>query len=258
MTVSPIRSRGIGALAALALLLVFAAPGPAAAHPWIARLRAAREWSADRGATNVGFAITDERGRVLGGRHVNDTFRSASVVKAMLMVCYLRRHDVQTRALRTWERDMLAPMIRRSDDASANRTWGLVSTSCLTNLARTARMRHFSTNSIWGTTQITPAGTARLFYSIDRMIPIRHRAYAMRLLRTIVPSQRWGIAKAVPTGFTIYFKGGFVGDVQNQGALLAKGGRRLAIAVLTSGNPTWAYGQATEEGVARILLRGYR
>jgi hypothetical protein len=251
--------RGTATIAALACAaaLALAAPPAASAHPWVARIRAAREWASHR-ATPVGFAVTDERGHVLGGYHLNTTYRSASVVKAMLMVCYLRRSDVRARSLRRWERDMLAPMIRRSDDSAANRAWGLVPTSCLRSLARSARMRGFTTNPVWGTTQITPAGTARLFWSIDRFVPPRHRAYAMRLLRTVVPSQRWGIATAVPPGFTVFFKGGFVGDVQNQGALLVKGRRRLAIAVLTHRNPSWSYGQATEAGIARILLRGYR
>jgi hypothetical protein len=36
------------------------------------------------------------------------------------------------------------------------------------------------------------ADQTRFFLHIDRRIPVRHRRYAMRLLRSIVPSQRWG------------------------------------------------------------------
>jgi Beta-lactamase enzyme family len=233
---------------------------PAAAHPWRRRILDARRWGSRRAGV-VGFAVVDERGVQLGGFQPHRTFRSASVVKAMFMVCYLQRPDVRRRALQSWERRLLDPMIRRSDDAAANRMWGLVSQRCLHRLARRAGMRNFSTQGVWGLTRITPAGTARLFWSIDRWTPVRHRRYARTLLRTIVPSQRWGIAKAVPPGFTIYFKGGFVGPpggrVENQGALLRAGSRRLALAVLTNDNPSHRYGATTQREVARRLLRGY-
>ena len=37
----------------------------------------------------------------------------------------------------------------------------------------------------------------------------RHRAYAMRLLASITPSQRWGIGEVAPKGWKLYFKGGW-------------------------------------------------
>jgi hypothetical protein len=81
----------------------------------------------------------------------------------------------------------------------------------------------------------------------------------MGLLRSVVASQRWGIARAVPPGWRLAFKGGWgsgTGRVDGQAGLLTRGHRRLAIAVLTLADPSHAYGQATEAGVARRLLRG--
>ena len=92
-------------------------------------------------------------------------------------------------------------------------------------------------------------------------MPRRHRTYGMRLLHTIVPWQRWGIATVVPHGWRLWFKGGWgagTGAVDHQIGLLRRGSHRLAIAVLTVGNPDHAYGIATERGVARRLLRGLR
>jgi hypothetical protein len=40
--------------------------------------------------------------------------------------------------------------------------------------------------------------------------------------------------------------------------LLRRGGRRVAIAVLTRGSPTLEYGAATITGVTARLLHGYR
>ena len=83
----------------------------------------------------------------------------------------------------------------------------------------------------------------------------------MRLLSSIVASQRWGIARARPRSWALYFKGGWgsgSGAVDHQIALLRRGERRVAVGILTTGNPSHAYGQATLEGVARRLLRGMR
>ena len=51
---------------------------------------------------------------------------------------YLRKADVRGRALQQWERDLLAPMIRRSDNAAASRMVGLVGETGLNRLARVA------------------------------------------------------------------------------------------------------------------------
>jgi hypothetical protein len=122
-------------------------------------------------------------------------------------------------------------------------------------------MRHFAPYPVyWGGSTITAADQARLFLRIDRFVPRRHRAYAMRLLRTVIPGQRWGIAAAVPHGWTIAFKGGWgrgqTRQVDHQAALLTRDRERVAVAILTADNPSDGYGFASIEGVARRLLRG--
>ena len=79
----------------------------------------------------------------------------------------------------------------------------------------------------------------------------------MRLLGSIVSYQRWGIARARPRGWALYFKGGWVRGIENQVGLLRRGERRVAVAVFTSGQSA-AYGRQTEREVARRLLRGLR
>jgi hypothetical protein len=83
----------------------------------------------------------------------------------------------------------------------------------------------------------------------------------MRLLRTIVPSQRWGIARAVPAGWTLYFKGGWAtgtGAIDHQVGLLRRAAERVAIAVMTLREPSQGYAERTERGIAHRLLRGLR
>lgn len=241
----------------------FPTPAPAAAETppdplesWRPDTEAARAYARKR-AGIVAFAVRT-RDRAWGFRSDRAT-RSASVVKAMLMLAYLRKADVRARPLTAADRALLAPMIRWSDNEAANRVSALVGTTGLLALASRARMRRFATTPIWGMSRITAADQTRLFLDLERLTPRRHRAYALRLLATIVPGQRWGLARARPAGWRLHFKGGWgsgTGEVNHQVALLRHGDARVAVAILTEGNPSHAYGSETLRGVAVRLLRG--
>jgi beta-lactamase class A len=205
----------------------------------------------------VSFGVRTGRG--LRGVGVERTVPSASVVKAMLLVAYLRRPDVRGRRLRPDERALLGPMIRRSDNAAASRVCNLVGTGGLARLARRAHMRRFHATRPWGLTTIDVADQTRFFLHIDRRLPRRHRRYGLRLLGSIVPSQRWGLGRVRPHGWALYFKGGWgsgTGWVDHQVALLRRGRRRLSVAILITSSPSHAYGTETLRGVAARLLRG--
>jgi hypothetical protein len=245
------------ALLLTALALAAPAQEAAAAAHWTPDVAAARQWAAGR-AGAISFAVrTPER---LAGSGVDRTYPSASVVKAMLLVTYLRQGSVRDRDLRPADRALLAPMIRVSDNVAATRVRNIVGNAAVTRLARAAGMTRFSmAPGMWGSSRISARDQTRFFLRVDSFVPRRHRAYAMELLRTVVPSQRWGIARAVPAGWTLFLKGGWgsgTGAVGHQVGLLRLDGDRVAVAVLTVGSPSDAYSQATEEGIARRLLRG--
>ena len=249
-------------IAAASLLLVaLAAPAAAGASPpppdWRPHVAAARAWAADR-AGDVSFAIRTER-RAWSWRGATP-YRSASLVKAMLLVAYLRRHDVRRRALRADERALLDPMIRRSDNRAADALHARVGLRSLDTLARRARMGRFVAHPVWGGSIVTAADQARFFLRVDRMVPRRHRRYAMALLRGVVAGQRWGIPAALPAGWRIAFKGGWgagvTRQVDHQAALLTNAGLRVSIAVLSADNPSDGYGAETLRGTAERLLRG--
>jgi hypothetical protein len=245
--------------APMLVLLALAAPPAAAAPPpgWRPHMAAARAWAIQRGH-DVSFAVrTEVRGWSWRGA---TTYRSASIVKAMLMVAYLRRSDVRGRPLRADERALLDPMIRYSDNDAADAISARVGLAALSALARRVGMEHFVPYPSWGGSTVTAADQARLFIRIDRLVPRRHRAYALRLLRGIVAGQRWGIPAALPRGWRIAFKGGWgrgvTRQVDHQAALLTNRRLRVAIAVMTADSATDGYGAATIEGVAARLLRG--
>jgi hypothetical protein len=174
-------------------------------------------------------------------------------------VAYLRRPDVRRRRLRPDERALLGPMIRRSDNAAASQVCNIVGTDGLARLARRSHMRQFHATRPWGLSTIDVADQTRFFLRIDRYLPRRHRRYALRLLGSIVPSQRWGIARVRPRGWALYFKGGWgsgTGWVDHQVALLRRGRRRIAVAILITTSPSHEYGKETLRAVAARLLRG--
>jgi hypothetical protein len=237
-----------------------AAPPTAAAAllPWRAHIQEARQYAGGR-AGQISFGVRTGRG--LRGVDVGRGVPSASVVKAMLLVAYLREPDVRARRLRAAERALLGPMIRRSDNAAASQVCSIVGTAGLARLARRARMRHFHATRPWGLSTINVADQTRFFLHIDRRVPRRHRSYAMRLLGSIVPAQRWGIARVRPPGWALYFKGGWgsgSGWADHQVALLRRGRRRLSVAILITSSPSHAYGNETLRGVSARLLRGLR
>jgi Beta-lactamase enzyme family len=235
-------------------------PRPPRSFPWNARVRDAAAFARGR-AGGVSFAVVDERGRIHGW-HRGIRYSSASLVKAMLLVAYLNRGNVKRRGLRASDRRLLGPMIRVSDNDAASAVYSQVGPGGLRRLARRARMRRFIASPVWGGCQLTARDQARFFARIDRLLPRRHRKYALGLLRRIVPAQRWGIPRGLPRGWHAHFKGGWFpsgdGWRVHQGALLRRGGRHLGLAVLTSGDPSLEYGADTIRGVTARLLRGYR
>ena len=221
---------------------------------WRPAVRAARAY-ASRRAGFTSFALRTPT--ALYGHRDRSTTRSASVVKAMLMVTYLNHRDVRRRKLSGTDRALIEPMIRRSDNDAASQVRNFVGNGALVRLARRVKMGEFAPSLVWGASRISARDQTKLFLNIDRFVVPRHRRFAMRLLGSIVSSQRWGIATVRPPGWALYFKGGWVPGTENQVGLLRRGKRRVAVAVFTSGQSA-AYGRQTEREVARRLLRGLR
>jgi beta-lactamase class A len=242
-------------LAVAILLAALASPASAGAQRWRPDVAAAAAW-ADQRAGSVTLAVrTHDR---LRGRGLDRQVPSASVLKTMLMVAYLRQSGVRDRALDSGDRALLRPMIRRSDNVTATWVRDIVGNGALVRLAGRSGMTRFAVNPVWGLSLITARDQTLFFLRLEELLPDRHRGYALRLLRTIVPSQRWGMGQTIPDGWTLHFKGGWgsgTGAVDHQVGLLRRGDDRVAIAVMTTGNPSHAYGKATLEGVSRRLMR---
>lgn len=212
------------------------------------------------------LAIVDSEGRV-SGVNVNEQFITGSVVKAMLLVAYLRRlnalgqHYVDSNS-----NSFLYPMINMSDNDAATECWSIVGNAGLYAVAKAAGMTHFSVDTTaswggqWGAALITAADQARFFFLMDSLIPREFVGYANSLLSTIAGYESWGIpAIARPLGYTVYFKAGWRPSpdvfLVHQIARLVDHHHTFAIAVMTDGDPDMSYGIDTIQGVTAALLR---
>ena len=228
------------------------APPSRLAFPSGAAIRSAQDF-ARRRRGEVAFAVASPRGGV-SGLDVDRPFRSASLTKAMLLVAMLRRDPPPTES----ERISLGYMIRLSDNASADRIYARIGDEGLLDLARAAGMRRFSVAGDWANATVTPADQARFFLIADRLVPAREQTFARTLLETVSPEQTWGAPLAARPRWRTFFQGGWRpqddGELVHQAALLERGARRVAVAVMTAADPTMAYGELTIEGVTRRLL----
>jgi hypothetical protein len=229
---------------------------------WIAD---AEHYLASRGG-HTALAVVDTEGR-LYGVNLNQQFITGSVVKAMLLVAYLRRLNAKGQHyVDSYSNSFLSPMIEVSDDNAATQCWDIVGNNGLYEVAHAAGMTHFSVDthatwgSEWGAALITAADQARFFFYMDRYIPHEFVGYANYLLSHIAGYESWGIPTiARPLGYTVYFKGGWRPSpdtyLVHQIARLTKGKERLAIAVMTDGDPDMGYGIDTIQGTTQALLR---
>jgi D-alanyl-D-alanine dipeptidase len=266
--------RGVGILAAAAVvaaaLAAAAAPGPVAtpparlgaaaqaeqpaAFPAASGIRAARRYI--RGRATSSFALIDSRGR-LHGYEPRRSYVSASLIKTMLLVAYLRQ--IGDRMPDAAARSVLEPMIRVSGNRRAGTVHGWVGDAALRRLARAAGMRDFSIAGSWGSALTSAADQARFYHRFDRLTPPRSRAYARELLSSIDVRQRWGFPRpALDAGFEACFKLGWRGTASGRlvhaAGLFERDGERVSLAVLTDGNPSHAYATETPRGVAERIF----
>ena len=209
----------------------------APAFPSRARIRAARRYV--RGRALSSFAVIDSHGR-LHGFAPRRRYISASVVKAMLLVAYLRQ--IGNRLPDAGERATLGPMITLSDNGRASAIHARVGDAGLLALARRAGMRDLTVAGHWGSVFFSAADQARFFWRLPSLVPPRSRPYARRLLSSIVPAQRWGFSRfSLRAGWRTFFKGGWrqtgLGSLVHEAARFERGRGRFSLAVLSGREP---------------------
>jgi Beta-lactamase enzyme family len=239
---------------------VYPALGPARrlVFPSDAALAAAARYAEAREG-RVSFAVLASQG-ALSGVDAGRAYESASLVKAMILVAYLRELAAQGREPTDLELQYMDAMIRVSDNFSATQLYELVGPDALDAVAADAGMRGFASSAFWGNCLVTAADQARFFIALDRLLPGAHREYGRDLLGGVASFHSWGIPQAARPAWRVFFKGGWrpddeEGEIVHQAALLERRAQRVAIAVLTDLNPSETYGHESIRGVTQRLLR---
>jgi hypothetical protein len=226
------------------------------ATAWPPDVDSAKSYAATRAGT-VSFTVIGPKGNAYGWRG-DRAVALASTIKVMFMVAYLRMPSVRDRDLRESDRNLLGPMIKRSDNYAATRVSEIVGARRLYALADAAGMDHFHFISHpWGNSSDTSGEEARFMFRLERWIPDRHEAYARYLLAHVTPSQRWGIGRLHHDRWRLFFKGGWgsgTGSVEHQIAFMERGDLRIAAAVMITSSPSHDYAKATLREVFRRLL----
>ncbi|MGC9974542.1 MAG: serine hydrolase [Gaiellaceae bacterium] len=178
----------------------------------------------------------------------------------MLLVCFLDMKVIANEPLTATDRSELHAMITLSDDTAADEIYYQVGDAHLYNLAHRLGMRHFSVHGYWANAQLTTNDQALLMENLSKAVFPRNYACARSLLSSIVSWESWGIpAAARPRGGKVLYKGGWRrtdrGSLIHQVARLERRGRVIVICVMTDGDPSSGYGQATVRGIAQRLLR---
>ncbi|MFC8709116.1 serine hydrolase [Streptomyces sp. NPDC057197] len=277
---NPSRSRQrrpkTGALLALAAVLLpagaLAVAAPAQARP---ETRAQSQPQEPRaGTARVTAAVlpldgSRQRPTVYGDDTAYDT---ASIIKVDILAAALLRAQDAGRTLTARERAYAEPMIRRSDNASANALWrqigeapGLEAANRRLGLTETRG----GSGPRWGLTRTTASDQIRLLRAVfvpesggtagGGALNAASRSYVRTLMNGIADDQDWGVSAAgSPAGAAL--KNGWLQrstsglwDVNSVGRVTVDG-RPYLVAVLSDGNASMSEGVSLVERTARAAV----
>ncbi|MFJ9930239.1 serine hydrolase [Streptomyces misionensis] len=192
-------------------------------------------------------------------------YDTASIVKVDILATLLLQAQDAHRSLTDEERGHAEPMIRRSDNASADALWreigrapGLEAANKRLGLTSTTG----GSGGRWGLTRTTASDQIRLLRAVfDDTTPSAltpaSRAYIRTLMGEVLPEQSWGVSAVDAAGAGTKLKNGWLErsatrlwDVNSVGAVTVDGHRCL-VAVLSDGSASMDAGVSLVERTAR-------
>ncbi|MFE6158987.1 serine hydrolase [Streptomyces sp. NPDC056486] len=190
-------------------------------------------------------------------------FDSASVVKATVLSTLLWDAQKTGRALTSREKSLATSMITKSDNDATSTLWRQLGAAKVTAFLKAAKMTKTVPGSggYWGLTRINATDEQKLLALVtgkNTVLTDASRAYVLKLMGKVIPSQRWGTPAGAPSGVSIHVKNGWLQRsthgwrVHSIGAFKG-GGHDYTLSVLTHGNSTMNYGVATIQGVAKAV-----
>jgi beta-lactamase class A len=170
--------------------------------------------------------------------------------------------------------ELAQSMIEDSDNSSATDLWQAVGgASGIASFNTAAGLAHTSPSACvqcagfswpgWGLTTTTPTDQIALLRELAGPGPLltgTERRYAVSLMESVAPSQRWGVSGGVPPQATVALKNGWLPldqaatdwQVNSVGWVVGLG-RDYLMAVLTTANPSEQYGIDTIDALSAAI-----
>ncbi|MFJ7078615.1 serine hydrolase [Streptomyces sp. NPDC098781] len=266
----------VGVGAGVVMAAIAGAAPAAAADPPTVSCTSAKAGLARKLEKGIAAAVGNREGAVAVGLHdratdTTCTFRptsaydSASITKVTVLAALLWDAKRQDRYLSDREVSLSRAMITRSDNAATRTLWKQLGMARIKAFLAAVGMSRTKpgNNGYWGLTRITVTDEQKLLRLITRENPVlsdNSRAYILKLMSQVVPSQRWGTPHGVPSGVSVAVKNGWLRRaahgwrVHSVGAFEGRG-HDYTMTVLTHGNRTMDYGVTTIQDVAKVIHR---
>ncbi|ROR55393.1 beta-lactamase class A [Luteococcus japonicus] len=187
---------------------------------------------------------------------------TASIVKVAVMATVMDKAQREGRALSSWEKSQMVPMIRYSDNAATTRLWNHVGRGPAVG-AVLGKMGLRQTTpgyaGYWGLTVTSAPDQVVLMDHFSRANPVinnTNRAYGLSLMRSVASDQDWGVTSG--PGDDIAVKNGWLprsdGWHVNSIGYSHKTPVPYSVAALTHSSSAGMSTQiATIEGASRII-----
>jgi len=210
----------------------------------------------------AGLTADDPAAGITCRLHQDWHFYSASIVKVIILGALLHWLMAEHRDLSPEQVTLTRAMITESSNTAATTLWNELGMGRLQLFLNLAGMRQTELSDAWGLTLATAHDELvllRLLVTKNTVLDAPSRAYALRLMAEVVPSERWGVPAGAPASVTVHVKNGWlpypgaadwrinsIGDFTGHHT-------SYSISMLTAGNPNIEYGIVTIQEVAEVI-----
>lgn len=216
----------------------------------------------DARAGDVSVAVEDLQSDQEWLWNPNGRFQTASIVKVDILETLLYDAILAHAPLDAADAALAQTMIEASSDTAAQTLWdelggstGVGRFDALAGLSQTS----LDTSGYWGESLTAAADQIALLRQLvepGSLLDAASQRYGLSLMENIDSGQNWGVTAGVPAGVTVALKNGWMpitNDADweiNSIGWIDGDGRDYLVAVLTSGDPSEAYGITTIEDIA--------
>lgn len=223
---------------------------------------------------DIGAALATRKGSVALGVYEAGTkttctvratsaYDSASTVKVTVLATLLWDAKKHNRYLTSTEASLATAMITQSDNTATSKLWKQLGPTKIKGFLAAAGMTRTTPGAggYWGLTQINVTDEQKLLKLVtakNSVLSDNSRAYILKLMGKVVPSQRWGTPAGAPSTVAVHVKNGWLQRathgwrVHSLGTFNG-GGHDYTITVLTQDNSTMDYGVTTIQNVSKVI-----